>query len=221
MDASAGSDPLTYYPAVAATLSKYRALGPVVAGGWASDEPLGSRDDALASAVDAGAQWFCWGAGESVPGCIRAVAGPGADLATCATAMLAIIEDLAAAGTVLVPAVESAASLLLYLRPAEHLLGLSAALALRAPEMATLDPEDADGRALLTELGPGAPIPLPHSLVDGADGTTAVTPLTVDEIAALAAGMPIDPLPRVALERLRAEGDLAASLLSDPAAPRG
>lgn len=214
MKPAPAASPAAYYAVAGATLDRYRSLGPVVAGGWESAVALGDEPDSLERAVLGGARWLSWGQGPTVPGCLRVTAGTGADIATAATAALAIIETLEHAGVLVVPAVENAVGLLLYLRPATHQWGSAAALAERAPEIATVDPAAGDGRALLVGLDPGAPIPLPYSLVDGPDGITAVMPVTVDEIAAMTAGMPVDPAPEVVLGRLEAEGDLAAGLLA-------
>lgn len=210
----ASTSPGAYYAVAGPTAGRYRRLGPIIAGGWDSDDELGDERDAVERAVTAGARWLSWGEGPDVPGCLRVTAGHGADIATAATAALAVIEVLESAGVLVVPAVENAVTLLLYLQPASHELGSAGALSARAPEIATVDPDASDGRALLVELAPGTPVPVPYSLVDGADGSTAVMPVTVDEVAAMTAGMPVDPSPEAVLQRLRTEGDLAAGLLA-------
>ena len=67
-------------------------------------------------------------------------------------------------------------------------------LAGRAPEIATTDPDAADGRAFIDVAAvraAAAPSRCPYSLVPpGTDH--AVVPLTLDELAAITAGMPAD-----------------------------
>jgi len=53
---------------------------------------------------------------------------------------------------------------------------------------------------------------VPYSLIDVPDGTGVVLPLHVDEIAAAAAGMPLEFEPDDAARRLAARGDLAGRL---------
>jgi hypothetical protein len=108
----------------------------------------------------------------------------------------------------------------------------------RAPELATLDPGQADGRcAVLTawdpvptgtgwpgsgrpETGPShsGPAPVPYSLVAGSAGIEPVIPLHLDEVAAVAAGMPLEPRAADVLARLATRGDLAAALLDEATA---
>ena len=128
----------------------------------------------------------------------------------------------------------------------------------RAPELATLDPEQADGRcAVLTAWEPvptgtgwpgsgrpgtgwpgsGRPetglsetglsetglsgrgaAPVPYSLVAGSAGIEPVVPLHLDEVAAVAAGMPLEPRAADVLIRLATRGDLAAALLDEATA---
>ncbi len=86
------------------------------------------------------------------------------------------------------------------------------ALAARAPELATVDSAQDDGRVLIRELTGSDPVPVPYSLIDLPDGTGVVIPLDVDEIAAAAAGMRLEFEPVDAAQRLAARGDLAERL---------
>ena len=65
---------------------------------------------------------------------------------------------------------------------------------------------------LIRELTGSDPVPVPYSLIDLPDGTGVVIPLHVDEIAAAAAGMPLEFEPVDAAQRLAARGDLAERL---------
>jgi hypothetical protein len=86
-------------------------------------------------------------------------------------------------------------------------------LAARAPELATVVAGQDAGRVLVRELTGADPVPVPYSLIDLPDGTGVVIPLHVDEIAAAAAGMPLEFEPGDAALRLAARGDLADRLL--------
>jgi hypothetical protein len=85
-------------------------------------------------------------------------------------------------------------------------------LAARAPELATLLAAEDSGRVLVRELTGSDSVPVPYSLIDLPDGTGVVLPLHVDEIAAAAAGMPLEFEPGDAAHRLAARGDLAGRL---------
>lgn len=158
------------------------------------------------------------GPGSAGPACVSVSVGDGANVATAATAALALIEDLRAGGADGIPATDGQGGLLVYrtgigaTTPSE-LHGLVRQLAERAPEIATLDAGSADGRAWLAVPEPGSVVPAPYSLVDSADGTGAVVPLTLDEVAAVTAGMPLDPVPQDAIDRLAVQGDVAGALL--------
>ena len=200
--------------------------------------------------------------------------GEGADVATAATATLDLAEQLAADGLVPVPLTDGSGGLLLMATSVGD-VGVTAAryargIADRAPELATLDPGQADGRcAVLTawdpvptgtgwpgsgrpgtgwsgsgrpgfgwsgsgsgrpdtglpETGPSdrgpsesGPAPVPYSLVAGSAGIEPVIPLHLDEVAAVAAGMPLEPQAADVLIRLATRGDLAAALLDEATA---
>jgi len=65
---------------------------------------------------------------------------------------------------------------------------------------------------LVSVLTGADPVPAPYSLVDVPDGTSVVLPLHVDDIAAAAAGMPLEFEPADAAARLADRGDLADPL---------
>lgn len=115
--------------------------------------------------------------------------------------------------------------------PWEIASGYAEELARHAPEIATVDPRQADGRALIdaSPSWPGNITPVPYSLVavaPDAAGTDrrvegrCVVPLDLDELAATTAGMPMDPGPQDVVARLAAKGDLAIALLDDGDDPR-
>ena len=118
--------------------------------------------------------------------------------------------------------------------PWEIASGYAEELARHAPEIATVDPRQADGRALIdaSPSWPGNVTPVPYSLVAAgavapdAAGTDrrvdgrCVVPLDLDELAATTAGMPMDPGPQDVVGRLAAKGDLAIALLDDGDDPR-
>lgn len=230
-----------YYRHVGATLAAHLQGREIRLGGWSTDLPDTDPDyrwsaDEVDTAVSRGVRWFSWhpatgsavevGAGSleaaerSGPACVSVGVGDGANVATAATAALALIEDLRAAGGDGIPATDGQGGLLVYRTggtdgrdaPSE-LRGLVQRLSERAPEVATLDVGSADGRAWLAVPEPGSVVPAPYSLVDSVEGTGAVVPLTLDEVAAVTAGMPLDPYPQDAVERLNTQGDYAAALL--------
>ncbi len=91
--------------------------------------------------------------------------------------------------------------------------GYAHALAVAAPEIATSDPADAQGRALvLVPAAGGLGIPAPYSLVRRGEGLGVVAPLAPDDVAAVTAGMPLDIEPEGMAGRVAAHGDLAARL---------
>jgi hypothetical protein len=118
--------------------------------------------------------------------------------------------------------------------PWEIASGYAEELARNAPEIATVDPRQADGRALIdaSPSWPGNVTPVPYSLVtatsvaptaagnDRRAGGRCVVPLDLDELAATTAGMPMDPGPQDIVGRLAARGDLAIALLDDGGDPR-
>ncbi len=158
--------------------------------------------------------------------------GSGADIAVAATAALALSEDPEGAGARWVPMSDGADGLVLVAvwppagagEPAHGAAPPDAAafaaaaarrLARRAPEIATTDPDAADGRAFIDARpsGPGGTIPVPYSLVPpGTDH--AVVPLTLDELAAITAGMPADFEAGDLPDRLALHGDLAGPLVT-------
>lgn len=207
-----------YYRGVAGVLAPYLAGRTVHAGGWpveAGRDLDGSTADTatVVAAIEAGVRWFGWPAGGSCPDCVRITAGAGADIANAATAGLVLVQEIVDRGGIAVPAADGQQGLLVYVLGRPDLQEPVALIAERAPELATLDPAEADGRAWLSVFPAGALVPLPYSLVDSADGTGAVLPLTVDELAAITAGMPLDPHPDDAADRLSIFGDPAEALI--------
>ena len=171
---------------------------------------LAARSTAATGA--SGGSWVAW----------WIAPGAGADIAVAATAALALSEEPAAGGARWVPMTDGSDGLVLVaimprtdevVDPAEFAAGAARRLAGRAPEIATTDPEAADGRAYL-DVRPSAPtgtIPIAYSLVP--PGThRAVVPLTLDELAAITAGMPATFTPDDVPDRLARHGDLAAAL---------
>lgn len=207
-----------YYRTVAEALAPYLAERTVHAGGWPAETGRdldGSTADAatVRTAIDSGVRWFGWPAGGIAPDCVRITPGAGADIANAATAGLALVEEIVGRGGIAVPAADGQQGLLVYVLGIPDVQEPVALIAGRAPELATLDPAEADGRAWLSVFPGGALIPLPYSLVDSADRTGAVLPLTVDELAAITAGMPLDPHPDDATDRLAVFGDPAEALI--------
>lgn len=205
-----------YYRAVAVTLAEHLAGRRVHAGGWTAGQqalPQAPRSPGdIAAAVNDGARWFAWETGADISS-VQLTPGDGADVATAATAALALIEAIAAAGAQAVPATDGQGGLLVFVRGLVDLQPLVDALAERAPEIATVDPAASDGRVWLVCAAAAAPVAAPYSLVDSAGGTGMVLPLSVDELAAVTAGMPLDPHPGDVADRLAVHGNLAAALL--------
>ena len=172
---------------------------------------------------------------------LHVVAGEGTGISTAATAALALCESIARDHLTAVVITDGHDGL--------YVLGIAAGvaagagspgpapdgwlaasgyaeeLARRAPEIATVDPRQADGRALVdaSPSWPGNLIPIPYSLVPAdpasGGGYGAVIPLDLDEVAAVTAGMPLDPRPLDVTGRLAARGDLAAGLLGPGGGP--
>jgi hypothetical protein len=168
---------------------------------------------------------------------LHVVAGEGTGISTAATAALALCESITRDHLTAVVITDG--------RDGLYVIGVAAGagspgpapdgwlaasgyaeeLARRAPEIATVDPRQADGRALVdaSPSWPGNLIPIPYSLVPAdpasGGGYGAVIPLDLDEVAAVTAGMPLDPRPLDVTGRLAARGDLAAGLLGPGAGP--
>lgn len=153
---------------------------------------------------------------------IRAGTGTGMD--TVATAALALATAMTRDGHAATAVTDGAEGLYLIGFPVGPVdlsavaPSYAAVLAGQAPEIATTDPADSDGRALIEPL-PNArsrSIPSPYSLLalpGGPAGSFAVAaPLTMDEVAAASAGMPLEIGPVDIVDRLRLYGDLAAAL---------
>lgn len=181
---------------------------------------------------------------------LHVASGEGTGIATAATAALALCEALTADGLVAVVTTDGGEGL--YVRgvgrgirhsvreghgrgigtirgrddgPWEIAAGYAEDLARRAPEIATVDPRQADGRALIdaSPSWPGNVTPVPYSLVARpapGPGWGCVVPLDLDELAATTAGMPMDPGPQDVAARLATRGDLAAALLGLDDDPR-
>lgn len=205
-----------YYRSIGSTLAVHLVGRRIHAGGWTAGQQAMRRQpqspDDITAAVEAGARWFAWESAGEVAS-VQLTPGDGADLATAATAALALIESIRAAGGTAVPATDGQGGLLVYVTGLVALDPLLAELADRAPEIATLDGGRSDGRVWLAVAAGGSLVPAPYSLVDSTDGTGMVMPLSVDEVAAVTAGMPLDPGPAEVAGRLATLGDLAAPLI--------
>ena len=187
---------------------------------------------------------------------LHVASGEGTGIATAATAALALCESMTADGLTAVVTTDGGEGL--YVRamgprarrkiggrhdrvpvidtartgtdgPWEIASGYAEELARRAPEIATVDPRQADGRALIdaSPSWPGnvTPVPYtlvtsPHSGVDQDARCRCVVPLDLDELAATTAGMPMNPGPQDVAGRLAARGDLAMALLDNGDDPR-
>ena len=92
--------------------------------------------------------------------------------------------------------------------------GYARDLTASAPEIGTTDPDDTDGRALLIPIPPGDPLGVraPYSLVLSEGELGVIAPLTLDEVAAVTAGMPLALRPSDLAGRITEYGDLAAGL---------
>lgn len=210
-----------YYRLAGELLARQLAGRVVHAAGWEADHS-GSRgaldtSEALFADVQAGARWFSWELDTDTPAVAQVGIGEGTDISTAATAALAVVEDLQAQGFTAVPATDGQGGLFVFVPvsvepPRVDLLQVIGSLALRAPEMATVDADATDGRAWLAAPGVGTLIPAPYSLVDSAEGTGVVFPLAIDELAAVTAGMPLDLTPGDLSDRLGRYGDLGTRL---------
>ncbi len=220
MDPLDDQDVLAHYRGVAQTVVRHLAGRPVVSAGWSESGPgrVGSIEELL-DAVGQGCRWF------AVPvdplaarSFLHLAPGPGADISTVATVALALLES-AADGVPGLVLTDGGDGMFVVTGPREQARAQIEALAERAPEIATIDPAQDDGRVLIRLTLPGAPVPVPYSLVDSTDGTGVVLPLHADEVAAATAGMPMDHGPEDAALRLGARGDLAAALNSPAGGP--
>jgi hypothetical protein len=201
-----------HYRSVAATLLGHLADRPVISAGWIGSGPsrVGSEAE-LHAAVRDGCRWFAVPAEALQPwSLLRLVPGPGADTATTATVALALLETVPDGSGI---ALGDGADGIVVALPAGYDAATAAdELANRAPELATGEPGQDEGRVLVSVLTGGDPVPVPYSLVDLPDGTSVVLPLHVDDIAAAAAGMPLEFEPADAAARLADRGDLADPL---------
>ncbi len=158
---------------------------------------------------------------------LRVSSGDGTGIDTVATAALSLAEAMERDGRAVTAMTDGAGGLYLFAfeigrpLPRANLSaagGYAAELASRAPEIATTCRSDASGRALLTALPTGSNAPAPYSLT-GTDPQSAAVPLTLDEVAAASAGMPLEielgDVPR----RIVDYGDLAAALSEATAPP--
>lgn len=151
---------------------------------------------------------------------LRIRPGDGADVATAATTALDLAEQVVADGGLPVPLTDGSGGLLVMSRASGDVRAAAqryaAGIAVRAPELATLDLAQADGRCVV-QTGWSAhdvgAAPVPYSLVLGPEGPAPVIPLHLDEVAAVAAGMPLELGARDVADRVATRGDLAAALL--------
>lgn len=217
-------DPVDYYRRVAPVLLAHLADRPVAglpaeAPDPAHARPLGTRpasSDDLAALVAGGVVGFVTTSDERIV--LHLTPGAGADIATAATAALHLAEQCAADGLPAVALTDGAEGLYV-LAPRDAAPDRAAALyaavlTSHAPELATQDPTQADGRCLL-QVQPHA-VPVPYTLLyspDGGTATGAAIPLHLDEVAAITAGMPAELTAADVPDRLATRGDLAAPLL--------
>jgi len=221
MDAMAEADVLAHYVAVAPTVLRHVRGRTVHHAGWsASGTSTVESESALRTVVGSGGRWLSFAVHEldgwSV---LRLTPGPGADTATTATTALTLSESAASRGTATVVMSDGESGMYILFADPDAAGACLADLVDRAPEIATADPDADDGRVLLTPLAADRLLPAPYSLVDTADGTGVVLPLHLDEIAAAAAGMPLEPQPTDAAARLADRGDLAAVLVRNQPPP--
>lgn len=151
---------------------------------------------------------------------ITLTTGDGADIATAATAALAIGERLALAGHRWVALVDGQGGMMLVIpcrsqhagAPRAYLDRLLAEYATSAPELATVDLDNGDGRMVVSAAAtdPAVFSWAPYSLVPGA-WPGVVMPLHADDVAAASAGMPLEIEPEDVADRLRLRGDLFAA----------
>ena len=211
---------LAHYRGVAEAVVRHLAGRPVVSAGWSESGPgrVGSVEELL-DAVAQGCRWFAVPVDAMAPRSFLHLApGPGADISTVATVALALLES-ADDDTPWVVLTDGGDGMFVVAGIRERAQAQIEALAHRAPEIATIDPAQDDGRVLIRLTTSGAPLPVPYSLVDSTDGTGVVLPLHADEVAAATAGMPMDHGPEDAALRLGARGDLAAALTGPAGGP--
>ena len=232
-DRNANPDPSgagSHYRAISATfvghLTARRVLGfgrltaEPTAGDHIADLHITDADD-LAEAVRSGIVSFRLpglAAAELVGFRIRPGADSGIDVV--ATAALALAEALAHDGRAATAMTDGTDGLFLIgfgVGPTNFdggAQGYAVALTASAPEIGTTDADDADGRALLIPVRPGDRwgLPAPYSLVPAGPALGVIAPLTLDEVAAVTAGMPLDVQPSDVVSRIAEYGDLAAGL---------
>jgi DNA primase len=159
---------------------------------------------------------------------LRIRPGVGSGIDTVATAALALATSMSLDGIAATAMTDGAGGLYLVgfpvgpTQPSATAARYAEALAGLAPEIATTDSVDSDGRALVQPLpvAGGRAVPAPYSLVSSAVGLGVAAPLTMDEVAAATAGMSLEIEPADLLPRLSSYGDLAAALgeATDPSA---
>ncbi len=155
---------------------------------------------------------------------LRVRPGAGSGIDTVATTALSLAESMARDGIAATALTDGADGLYLIgfgvgpVGPDVAAEQYATALAGTAPEIATLNPVDFDGRALIIPLpdrqsaAPESGAPAPYSLVFLAGRLGVVAPLTLDEVAAASAGMPLEIDPSDVGDRIADYGDLAAAL---------
>lgn len=209
-----------YYQAVAPVLLAHLAGRPIacVTAEGTTDAAAPRSPQELLRTVADGVLGFAGASPDRIV--LQLIPGAGADIAIAATAALALAEQLAADGLRAVPLTDGTGGLLLMAGtvgdPAAAAARYAAVLTASAPELATADPGQADGRSLVIAAGPSDRLPLPYSLVGTPDGPRPVVPLHLDEIAAITAGMPVDITVEEVPDRVAQRGDLASALLGDP-----
>lgn len=235
---------LRYYQAVWVQVRRHAGIGPggaaVLATDGREDDPgsgasasaseLSDLSDPQAFLATAGGPWLGLSAHWPRRLVLRIRPGAGADVATAATAALDLAEQMSADGLVPVAFSDGVGGLAVMAAASGDIpataLRYAYGLAERAPELATLDTGQADGRCVVLigwggrshpDHRPG-PSPVPYSLVWSSDGPSPVVPLHLDEIAAIAAGMPLELEPEAVPQRVATRGDLASALLGEPTA---
>lgn len=182
------------------------------------DEPL--RRLAALGTLTAVGRGLAWSPAIEGVGALSVRAGDGTDIATAASAGLLVWEQLIARGLAhrAALAADGGDRVIIYLRHPAAISELDQALLAvtsRAPELATTDASQVDGRSLLRVLGPAESVPVPYSLVELAGVTSVLQPMTVDELAALTAGMPLVAEPDGIVSRLQLYGDLTGGLTDE------
>ncbi len=229
---------LAYYRAVEATLLTHlrgrRVQGFGHASGQAAQEDAHAVDLHIADLADldeairSGIAFFRL-PGLTGPGLVslRIRPGDGSGIDTVATATLALAQAMSQDGIAAAVMTDGLDGLYLIgfavgpVAPSAVAVRYAAELTLRAPEIATTDPADFDGRTLICPLPVpgGRAVPAPYSLVSRAGGPGVAAPLTMDEVAATSAGMPLEIEPDDVVDRLGSYGDLAAGLGEATALP--